>query len=224
MNPDAGETRDNAGDGPDPSAAVISTNRLEAFSDAVFAISITLLILEIKTPEPSEHLAADLLGLWPSYIAYLISFLLIGQVWLNHHIMFTFIWRVDRLLLLFNLLLLLDVAFLPFSTSVLAEAISAGKGEGPAAVFYGGTLAVGGVFFNAIWIYASTGHRHLNDRITPQHARAMRRSFALGPVLYLVAAVAGLVSAVASLVLFGFLLVLYLVEVARLGSTKAGAR
>ncbi|WP_433271209.1 TMEM175 family protein [Actinosynnema sp. CS-041913] len=193
---------------------IMSASRLELFSDAVFAISITLLALEIRPPEPSEHLGADLLGLWPQFAALVISFLLIGQVWLNHHAMFTYIKRVDRVLMVLNLLLLLNVAFLPFSTAVLAEAISTGAGDRAAAVFYGLSLAVGGVFFNAIWAYASAGHRLLGADITPAQAAVMRRRFAVGPLLYLVAALVGLVSAVASLALYAFLLVLYLAEIA----------
>lgn len=204
----SGTTPDNA----DP--PIVSTKRLELFSDAVFAISITLLALEIRPPEPTEHLGGDLLGLWPRFVALVISFLLIGQVWLNHHMMFTYIWRVDRLLMVLNLLLLLDVAFLPFSTAVLSDAISAGTGDRPAAVFYGLTLAIGGVFFNAIWAYAAHGHRHLGPNITPAEAAVMRRRFAVGPVLYLVAAGIGFFSSTASLALYGFLLALYLAEVA----------
>ena len=95
-----------------------STTRLEAFSDGVFAITITLLILEIKPPTDYNNLLDDLAALWPSYLAYAVTFLFIGQVWVNHHVMFDHIRTADRGILLLNTLLLMVVAFLPFATSV----------------------------------------------------------------------------------------------------------
>jgi uncharacterized membrane protein len=190
----------------------MESGRLEAFSDGVFAIASTLLVLEIRVPEASSELARDLVRLWPSYLAYVVSFLLIGVVWLNHHTMFHYIERVDRWLLVFNLLLLLNVAFLPFPTAVLAEAIATGEGPRPAVLLYGGSLVVGGVFFNAVWLYASWGHRLLGDHITPAEAAALRRRFLPGPVVYAVAALVGLLNATASLVLYGLLLVVYMFE------------
>ncbi|MGW5646082.1 TMEM175 family protein [Saccharopolyspora sp. NPDC003752] len=207
-----------------PDSVELSTNRLELFSDAVFAISITLLILELNPPEPSEHLAGDLAALWPSYLSYVISFLLIGQVWLNHHTMFRFINRVDRLLLLFNLFLLLDVVFLPFATAVLAQAITADHGDRTATVLYGGVLAFGGVMFNAIWAYAAHRHRLLGPGITPEEARRMGRRFRVGPILYFVAALAGFASSTVSLLLYAFLLLLYLAEVAAGGKKPVHLR
>ncbi|MFF5206573.1 TMEM175 family protein [Streptosporangium sp. NPDC000396] len=186
------------------------TGRVEAFSDGVFAIAITLLILEIRLPEkPGHHLWEALVGLWPSYLAYAVTFMLIGMVWMNHHRMFHHIRRADGMLLALNLLLLMDVAFLPFPTHVLAEAITEGEGSGAAAVFYGVILVIGGIFFNGLWWYASAGHRHLGDSITPAEARALRIRWGMGPVLYLVATIVGAVSAIASLCLYVFLLIFY---------------
>jgi uncharacterized membrane protein len=113
------------------------TNRLVAFSDGVFAITITLLILEIRPPTDDEHLLHGLLALWPSYVAYAVTFLFIGQVWVNHHVMFDHIRAADRTVLLLNTLLLMVVAFLPFATSVLADALRSGHGQRTAVVFYG---------------------------------------------------------------------------------------
>ena len=90
----------------------MDTNRLEAFSDGVFAIAITLLVLEIKVPPPSTALGAELLHLWPSYLAYAVSFLAIGAIWINHRAMFKHIVRVDGMLLLLNFLHLMLIAFL----------------------------------------------------------------------------------------------------------------
>ena len=98
------------------------SGRVEAFSDAFFAITITLLVLEIRPPADYGNLLHDLLALWPSYLAYAVTFLFIGQVWANHHVMFDHIRAADRVVLLLNTLLLMVVAFLPFATSVLAGA------------------------------------------------------------------------------------------------------
>lgn len=190
----------------------MSVARLEAFSDGVFAIAITLLVLELKLPgepESDSGLLHELLHLWPSYLSYVVSFLLIGMIWMNHHRMFHHIRRVDGMLLGLNNLLLLSVSFLPFPTHVLAESVHAGHGEHVAAVFYGLELVVGGICFNAVWWYASLGHRLIGDTMTPAEASALRLRWGVGPVLYLVAALLGLLSAAASLVMYVGLLVGY---------------
>ena len=109
--------------------------RLVAFSDGVFAIAITLLVLEIRPPTDFMNLLHELAALWPSYIAYALTFLFIGQVWANHHVMFDHIRVVDRVMLLLNTLLLMIVAFLPFATSVLAGALRNGHSIRTAVVF-----------------------------------------------------------------------------------------
>jgi hypothetical protein len=106
--------------GTDPPSVSCDTRRLEAFSDAVFAITITLLVLAIRPPTDDRNLVHGLVALWPSYLAYAITFLFIGQVWANHHVKFDHIRAADRVVLLLNTLLLMVVAFLPFATSVLA--------------------------------------------------------------------------------------------------------
>jgi uncharacterized membrane protein len=106
----------------DPPPVHRDTSRLVAFSDGVFAITITLLVLEITPPSDDKNLLHGLLALWPSYLAYAVTFLFIGQVWVNHHVMFDHIRAADRTVLLLNTLLLMVVAFLPFATSVLADA------------------------------------------------------------------------------------------------------
>ncbi|KAA2250977.1 DUF1211 domain-containing protein [Solihabitans fulvus] len=193
----------------------MSVGRLEAFSDGVFAIAITLLILEIRLPgepESDQALLQELVRLWPSYLSYAVSVLLIGMVWMNHHRMFHHIRQVDGFLLLLNILLLASVTFLPFPTHVLAEAVHVQRGEHTAAVFYGMVLVIGGVFYNALWCYASIGHRLLGDTITPAEAAALRIRWGMGPVVYLVAAAIGLWSAVASLVFYVLLLLFYFLD------------
>lgn len=171
----------------------MDTNRLEAFSDGVFAIAITLLVLEIKVPPPGAGLGPALLQLWPSYLAYVVSFLVIGAIWINHHAMFHHIVRVDGTLLLLNVLHLMLIAFLPFPTAVLAEAFHRGVDEPIAAAFYSGILTVIGIFVNAMWRYAAHGYRLINPHLSTQKVRKLRRQFLLGPVAYAIATVVALV-------------------------------
>lgn len=142
----------------------MDTNRLEAFSDGVFAIAITLLVLEIKVPPSGSALGKELLSLWPSYFAYAVSFIVIGAIWINHHAMFDQIVRADHKLLLLNTLHLMLIAFLPFPTAVLAQALHDGANEPLATSFYGGTLTVIGVLVTVMWRYASHKHRLLSVR------------------------------------------------------------
>jgi uncharacterized membrane protein len=117
------------------------TARVEAFSDGVFAIAITLLVLEIRV-EPADYhdLRHALLHEWPAYLAYVTSFLTVGSLWIAHHALFVRLRYVDPVLLRINLLLLMVVAFLPFPTGVLAQAMHASdEAERTAVVFYGGT-------------------------------------------------------------------------------------
>ena len=138
------------------------TARLEAFSDGVFAIAITLLVLEVPVPEAeSGRLAEALLHQWPSYASYVVSFLIIGIIWVNHRAMFEQIRRIDRMVLFLNLLLLLCVAFVPFPTGLLADYIHAGHDQGVAALVYSGTMTAMGFAFSSIWIYARAGKRLL---------------------------------------------------------------
>jgi uncharacterized membrane protein len=157
------------------------TLRLVAFSDAVVAITITLLILEIKPPTDYAHLLHGLANLWPSYLAYAVTFLFVGQVWANHHVMFDHIRAADRILLLLNTLLLMAVAFLPFATSVLAGSLRHGHGERTAVVFYGLAFALTALTFNGVWQYARR-HALLGDGLEPSGERAIGRRFQLALV------------------------------------------
>lgn len=161
------------------------TARIEAFSDGVFAIAITLLILEIQVPPQTAHggLRAALLDLWPSYLAFLASFMTIGVMWLNHHRLFTLINKKDDGLIAFNLLLLLGITWLPFPTALLAEHL-----QGPhvdqqtAAVVYAGSFFAIAIVFNVMWRYAC------RVKIVDDHLNvaAITKQYALGPILYAV--------------------------------------
>jgi uncharacterized membrane protein len=188
----------------------VETTRLEAFSDGVFAIAITLLVLEIKVPPPDTALGAALLQLWPSYLAYMVSFVVIGAIWINHHAMFQHIVRVDSTLLLLNVVHLMLIAFLPFPTAVLAEAFHRGTDEPIAAAFYGGILTVIGIFVTSMWRYAARGHRLLDPHLTAKKARQIGRQFLVGPIVYAIATVVALVAPWLALLIFVLLNVFYL--------------
>lgn len=162
----------------------MTTTRLEYFSDGVCAIAITLLGVEIHLSRDQPDLARGLLALWPSYLAYALSFLLIGLIWANHHAMFLHIAAADRPLMLLNTLLLMTVALIPFTASVLADAVADGHDLDVAVAAYGANLTTGGLFFNALWAYASRGGALLTLSFDAATATRMSRRFLLGPVAY----------------------------------------
>lgn len=188
----------------------MDTTRLEAFSDGVMAIAITLLVLEIAVPPSGRPLGKELLQLWPSYFAYVVSFVVIGAIWINHHAMFRHIAQADGTLLLLNVLHLMLVAFLPFPTAVLAEAFHRGLGEPVATAFYGGTLTVIGISVTAMWRYAARGQRLLGAHLTAEEAQQIGRRFLIGPLVYAVATVVALVVPWLALALYLLLNVFYL--------------
>ncbi len=161
------------------SADRFGLERLAFFSDAVFAIAITLLALEIRLPTgegpvTNAELVRNLLAIWPKYLGYIISFLVIGVFWIGHHRKFHFIQRYDGNLLLLNLLLLMAIAFIPFPTSVISK-----YGNRTATIFYALTMTLTGVLSAAIWWYAS----HRNRLIDSQLSIRQRRRETWGPLV-----------------------------------------
>jgi uncharacterized membrane protein len=188
----------------------MSTSRIEAFSDGVFAIAITLLVLEIHPPSPrgGETLAHALGREWPSYAAYVVSFLTIGIVWLNHHALFGRTEGADRTLMFVNLLLLMVVSFIPFPTGILASYMKEGHDQHAAAALYAGTwLGVGAAF--AGLVRYSRGAGLLVQTLTAEQTRAIVRRNAVGPVAYVVAFGLAFVSAPASLAVCGAVALFY---------------
>jgi len=160
------------------------TARVEAFSDGVFAIAITLLVLNLKVPMGQDgHLAVDLLRQWPMYFAFLVSFAFIGIMWVNHHRLFNHIRRSDNRLLFLNLLLLLGVTVVPFPTALLAAHLR-GEDARTAAAVFNGTYVLIAIFFNVLWHHAVNGG--LLDSGTMESARSISRQYAVGPIAYLV--------------------------------------
>jgi uncharacterized membrane protein len=133
-----------------------NTTRIEAFSDGVFAIAITLLILEIKVPETEfADLWRAIADQWPSYLGYVTSFLTIGGIWMAHHGLFRRLEYANNTIMRLNLLLLMVVSFLPFPTGLVAHAISDAGAERAAVMFYGTTLLVISLLLYALWAAAA---------------------------------------------------------------------
>ena len=158
------------------------TGRLEAFSDGVFAIAATLLVLAFSATA-DKTLGSQLLHAWPTYLAYATSFLTIGIIWMNHHFCVETIGRADRTLMFLNLLLLLTVAFLPFPTRLVGETLQHGN-EHPAVYAYDATFVLMAVIYNLWWRYASGGRRLIDDRVPDSAVRAITRAFAPGVPMY----------------------------------------
>jgi uncharacterized membrane protein len=153
--------------------------RVVAFTDAVIAISVTLLVLDIRAPQDTRNLLHGLAALWPSYVSYAITFMLVGQVWANHHVMFDHIRHADRLVLFLNTVLLMDIALLPFAAAVLASAFRDGHGERTAVLVHGIAFELAAVLFNVIWWHARRDRRLLASTIDAPGVRAIARRFQL---------------------------------------------
>ena len=177
------------------------TVRIEGFSDAVFAIAITLLGTDLRVPPPaSPGLIANLLAQWPEYLSFLSSFGTIAIAWIYHHKLFAVIRRADHTLLLLNCLLLLGVTVMPYSRKILAEYI--GRPDVRAAAMVNdGTFIMTAVFFNLLWRYASAHNRLLDSRADPHAISVINRMIAIVPLLYLGSFLLASVSAVASIAL-----------------------
>lgn len=174
------------------------TGRIEAFSDGVFAIAITLLVLGIEVPKAADigaggSLLSALLALWPHYLAFVTSFTTILAMWVNHHRIFTFVQRSDHFFLYWNGLLLLLITFLPFPTTVLAEYLLHPEGKVAGAVF-AGTLVAIALTFKGLWRYATKNRRFLARSIDPKDIEQITRQHRYGPILYFTAFAVSFVS------------------------------
>ena len=186
--------------------------RLETFSDGVFAIAITLLVLTIPTPDDFRHLGDALTDQWPAYAAYLVSFAVIGVMWLNHHTVFGHFARVDRNLVYLNLALLATIVFVPYPTGVLGEALQRGEGQSAAAVFYSLVMTLNALAWAAVWLYGSSHRRLLDPAFPEDQRRTATVLFTMGTFIYAGTIVVGLVSAYACLALHGALAVYYALD------------
>jgi uncharacterized membrane protein len=190
----------------------VSTSRLEAFSDGVFAVAITLLVLDIRPPgeaDSSSVLWHELGDLWPHYAAYAVSFLIIGIVWVNHHAVMALIARVDRGLTFLNLLLLMAVALIPFATALIAEYLRHGEPEHAAAAAYSIVITLMGAAFGALWIYASRDGRLLVPGFPREELPRITRRFVIGTPIYVATIGIAFLSAPLCLAVHGMVAVYY---------------
>src|SRR5436190_6270276 len=185
------------------------TGRVEAFSDGVFAIAITLLILTITPPTHGE-LGHELLRLWPSYVAYVVSFVTIGIIWVNHHAIFRLFEGVDRTMLFLNVLFLMVVAFVPFPTEVVADNVRDPGSRRAAALLYGSNMILLAVGFVVLWVYGS--RRLLSADADPREVASITRSFIPGTPTYVLGTLLAFVSPIASLVVFAALAGFYVLS------------
>lgn len=188
-------------------------SRLEAFSDGVFAVAITLLALNLVVPGPGHGDLVDLLRTqkW-SFFAYLISFFMIGIIWVNHHVLVRSIVVVDRVLLFLNLVLLLFVVLIPFATATAADYLPAGGWNAKVAMaLYSGVFLGMSMGFGAIFEWTLHGQR-VSRPVPPERHWAARRRFVGGGTIYVVAIVVALFSPVAAFVLIALVAVYYIVE------------
>jgi uncharacterized membrane protein len=195
----------------------MSTNRVEAFSDGVFAIVVTLLVLDIKVPAPGpgNSLGHELLAQWPSYAAYVISFMTIGVIWINHHATFSRLREVDHSILIWNLVLLLFVGALPFTTSLMATYLKEGQGENLAAAVYAFSFLAMGFVFGRVnrHIYVRRSYMLVEQLPEAVRLRALRYA-RLGQIPYALATGLAFVSPYIAIAICGLNAVYYALPIA----------
>jgi uncharacterized membrane protein len=193
---------------------MLTKNRLEAFSDGVFAIAITLLVIEIRPPTPAEgeSLARALWEQWPHYLGYFLSFLVLGVMWLNHHRIFEPAVRVDGIVLVLNLNLLLWAVLIPFPTAVIADFLRDGGDDAKTAVaLYGGVILLAAISFTALFV-GITREGIVDELPTPEQVRAARVRFGLGVGVYAGAFLLSWLSPALALAAHGTMAAYYLTE------------
>jgi uncharacterized membrane protein len=183
------------------------TSRLEAFSDGVFAIAITLLVLEIAVPlKDPDHVLRNFFAEWPSYLAYVVSFATIGFAWLAHNAVTEYMDHSDLLFARLNLLLLMVVSFMPFPTQLLAAYIRAGQAERVAATVYGLNLALLSVLLWVLWSYA-VRHGLIRTDVDDEELALVEQRLRPGLALYALFLVLGLL--LPRVAVFGYLAIAF---------------
>ena len=203
----------------------MDSRRAESFSDGVFAVAITVLVFNLLpiadktagTGAGTVTLTARHLGhYWASYLAYVISFLTIGIMWLNHHTMLAQVTKVNRTMLVLNLFLLMGVVAIPFPTALVADHLTGSDGSGGqatvAAVTYGLVMIAISISFGAMWMYMAAHQAALGARRQVRTPRLSTFRFVAGNGGYVAGTLIALISPVAALIIFGLLAVYYLFE------------
>ena len=163
----------------------MSTSRVEAFSDGVFAVAITLLVLQFIPPEvESGKLLSALLRQWPQLVTYMASFLTVGVLWVNHHTIFRGLREVDRTIQFINLVLLLTVVLVPYPTELLGRYLNSGQNGSVAAAFYALVMTVMAISFQTLVVWALTHPNLLRPEVNVRRVRSVVPRFALGLVTY----------------------------------------
>jgi len=188
----------------------MESRRLEALADGVFAVAMTLLVLEIHVPDVADPVTSAtmldaLAGIVPHVAGYLVSFVILGTLWMGHHNQSQFIRRADRALLWINVFYLLCIAFVPFATAFVTRYPL----QPVALAVYGGTLLLSGIFLLANWNHA-VGHGLVTDAVTPEVAEVVRERISMGMVVYLAATIVGAFLPKVGLVLFACTPILYM--------------
>jgi TMEM175 potassium channel family protein len=188
----------------------MSKNRLEAFSDGVFAVAITLLVLEINVPS-GENLWHQLKEEWPSFASFFVSFWVIGIIWVNHHGVIDHLKRADRGVLYLNLLVLMSVVLIPFATALMAEHLKSGADEHVAAAVYAGAFVLMAVTFGVLWEYITRHRKKLGVELSDEEVRRRSIAFQIGNPIYAIAFIVAFISPAVVLVIIGALAVYYMV-------------
>lgn len=191
--------------------ASLGTGRIEAFSDGVFGVAITLLVLNLQVPELaasaiSSELVHKLGELGPKFLIYALSFGVVGIYWVAHHNTFHYIKRSDRNLLWFNILLLMCIVFIPFPTGLLGQYPQ----QQVAVIIYGGTLVITGLVLQLLWWYATSGYRLVDRDIDPHLVQRATRRNLTAPLIYLLAIAVSFLSVEISLIIFVIVPVIYI--------------
>jgi uncharacterized membrane protein len=184
------------------------TNRIEAFSDGVFSIAATLLVLELKPPAPGTTFWHGISQQWPGYASFFLSFLFIGIMWINHHRLFSHVKHSDDALMAANLMLLLGVVWIPYPTLPLAQAVATGQLR-DAAIFYNASYVALALLFNLLLFTCIK--RGLVDR-SYAGVRGIAWRFASGPALYVMSLIVTFWSVPLSLAINAGLAMFYLVS------------
>src|SRR3954451_5983372 len=188
----------------------MTKKRLEAFSDGVFAVAITLLVLEIDVPV-GDHLWHKLGDEWPSFASFFVSFWVIGIIWVNHHGVIDHLKRADRGVLYLNIFVLMSVVLIPFATALMAQHLNSSADEEVAAAVYAGSFVLMAISFGVLWEYITRHRQKLGVELSDEEVRRRSLAFQIGNPFYAVAVGVAFISPVAVLVIIGALAVYYMV-------------
>ena len=201
------------------------TSRLETFADGVFAIAITLLVLGIRVPDANLPLGPALVDQWPVFLAYVVSFLTVGIMWVNHHQLFTLFRHSNMTFAFINVVFLMFIAFVPYPTTLVAERLGTGVDALTATLLYRGTMVFISVVFNVIWLYATSRDGHLMRKdIDDQIRRTGARGYQYGPLGYLLITLLAFVNPLISLALYLAYAVCWVLPISGPLSPKADRR